>query len=113
MRSLQHTSDLAPFAAELRDHLAASALLPRSSEIDHPLLELLIGCEFVSTREAELMLSPHWRRDASSGSAAAAAAIGLAGTAAGDDELAPLPPTTPAARASEFLDQRCTPHETL
>ena len=63
LRSLQHASDLAPFASQLHMHLAASALLPRAAEIDTPLLELLVGVEFLTVREAEAALAPYWLDD--------------------------------------------------
>lgn len=59
MRCLSHASELAPFASQLHRHLAASALLPRCAEVDLPLLEVLLGCEFVSSTEAAAMLAPH------------------------------------------------------
>ncbi|KOO24437.1 hypothetical protein Ctob_007349 [Chrysochromulina tobinii] len=59
MRTLSHASELAPFASNLHRHLAASAILPRCAEVDLPLLDVLLGCEFVAPSEAELMLAPH------------------------------------------------------
>ncbi len=59
MRALSHASELAPFASNLHRHLAASAILPRCAEVDLPLLEVLLGCEFVAPNEAEAMLAPH------------------------------------------------------
>jgi hypothetical protein len=43
----------------MRKLLAASAILPRCAEVDLPLLDVLLGCEFVAPSEAELMLAPH------------------------------------------------------
>ena len=62
LRQLRHASELAPFASELCTHLASSALLARSSELDLPMLELLLGAEFLSVGEAHALLQPHLRR---------------------------------------------------
>ena len=59
MRSLQHAAELAPFAAHLASHLATSAVLCRSAEVDVPLLELLLGVEYLSEEHALAMLAPH------------------------------------------------------
>jgi hypothetical protein len=109
MRSLQHASDLAPFACELRPHLAASSVLPRSAEIDMELLEVLIGCEFVSPREAEAMLSPHWRADDEGDVSRDVSEWG------GSDQAAAsaFPFGTPRATDRDTKMSRCTPHESL
>jgi hypothetical protein len=107
MRSLQHASDLAYFASELRGHLATSALLPRSSEVDLPLLELLLGCEFVSPREAELMLAPHWRDEDPQPPPQ---------QHLGQQSEHPPQPSTPGHRHMSRISDissRCTPHESL
>ena len=76
-----------------------------------PLLELLVGCEFLSAREAEAALAPHWI-DESDPLAKWAGACGGGGGEEADDvgELAAAGPTREVAR---FAFQRCTPHETL
>lgn len=59
LRSLSHASELVPFSTHLHRHLAASAMLPRCAELDTPLLELLLGCEFIVPSEGEAMLAPY------------------------------------------------------
>ena len=115
MRTLQHASDLAYFAAELRPHLAASALLPRSAEVDLPLLELLLGCEFVSPREAELMLSPHWRDDEALPQPLQPQTPQQTQPQRRQMQTQPPFVATPALFQSRMSDiaSRCTPHETL
>ena len=125
LRTLQHAADLAPFATHLRTHLAANALLPRASEVDTPLVELLVGCEFLSAREAEATLAPHWL-DNDDESYRVPSPHG-APDAAMEDQPSELPgdaPSTPAAAAGRLSPaarpgaarkdwQRCTPQETL
>ena len=102
LRSLHHTADLAPFAVALREHLQASALLPKAAEVDASFVDLLIGCEFVSTQEAEAMLRPHWR----------ATTAGIEGAHAQASAPAAASPSTTRAE-DRPLFPRCTPHETL
>ena len=121
---------------ELHRHLAASAVLPRSAEVDLPMLELLLGCEFLSDSQAVAALAPYMQ------TADFAAAGGLAEgkIAAGDAVAEPIsvfsPLPEPLDRLSEDLQTppqdgfgdeghgafgrrspavmtRCTPHESL
>ena len=108
LRTLQHASDLAPFAHHLRSHLAASALLPRATEADMPMLELLVGCEFLSAREAEAALAPHWIDE---NDPLAKWAAGGAGEEV--DDVGELAAGGPPPTGTRYAFQRCTPHETL
>jgi len=121
LRSLQHASCLAPFAAQLRMHLSTSALLPRATEIDVPTLELLIGCEFLSAREADAWLEDHQLLDDHQWLGAEPCAdVGAAGEsddAVEADEGAAGPSTmvetSPCGAAAYARHQRCTPQEHL
>ena len=73
-----------------------------------PMLELLVGCEFLSAREAEAALAPHWVGDediVEMGAPAPAADMGAAGAGS-------TPMAMPRVRPQIFM-QRCTPHEDL
>ena len=59
LRTLRDASELAPFARALHAHLGASAVLPRAAELDTPLVELLLGCEFLPPAEVAPLLKPH------------------------------------------------------
>jgi hypothetical protein len=52
-------SELAPFASRLHDHLVRSALEPRGTEIDHEMIDVLLGCAFLSPAEAAREIRPH------------------------------------------------------
>ena len=115
LRTLNHASDLTPFATHLRSHLAANALLPRAHEVDTPLVELLVGCEFLSGREAEVTLAPYWLDDDDETYRAISspdASADVSDTASG---ALPTFGTPPAAVGSARLApwQRCTPQDTL
>jgi hypothetical protein len=73
------------------------------------LLEVLIGCEFVSPREAEAMLSPHWRADDEGDVSRDVSEWG------GSDQAAAsaFPFGTPRATDRDTKMSRCTPHESL
>ena len=129
VQRLTHASELAPFASQLHRHLAASAVLPRSAEVDLPMLELLLGCEFLSEREANAALAPHLQTAAEARTEAGArtgapgrpafATSLLSGLATAEEQLEPGGPHTPPAGGASTLSerlsaaQRCTPHETL
>jgi hypothetical protein len=59
LRTLTDMSELAPFASRLHDHLVRSALEPRGTEIDHEMIDVLLGCAFLSPAEAAREIRPH------------------------------------------------------
>jgi len=59
LRTLTDMSELAPFASRLHDHLTRCALETRGTEIDVPMIDLLLGCAFLSPLEAARAIRPH------------------------------------------------------
>jgi len=64
LRTLHDMSELVPFVSQLHDHLVRSALEPRGTQVDAPMLDMLLGCAFLpvppaEAEEAEAALRPH------------------------------------------------------
>ena len=66
MRALRHARELAPFAEQLSLHLARGAVRERAAEVDLAMVDLLIGCEYLSHEEARLQLEPHLQEPSTS-----------------------------------------------
>lgn len=64
LQTLQHASELAPFAKLLHRHIVDSALQSRGAEVDLPMLDVLLGCAFLSPEEARRELEPFQRAQA-------------------------------------------------
>ena len=60
LRKIESAADLAPFASELHNHLARSALQRRGGEVDRPMVDRLIGCEFLAPHLAHEELAAEW-----------------------------------------------------